>query len=105
MNRPQCFSKSVAKAHSQKTRANKWGVSDDEFSRGPIWPSCVRIGFLPIDDPRDRIAVPRQQSVLDLNVLDRTQDGLFRRRTLGAEMPLQIADPQYEFGDRCCARI
>ena len=47
----------------------------------------------------ERIAVPGQHRVLALDILKRPQDRLGRRRSLSAEMPLQIADPEHQFGD------
>ena len=75
----------------QDKRPDPARIADDEFCRRPFRPPCVGIGFLAIDNFRDRFAIPRQHSIPDLNILEGTQDRFFRRYTLGEEMALQVA--------------
>src|SRR4051794_30628383 len=81
---------------------DKRRIADDEFRWGPVRPPRIGISLLTIDDLGKGFSVPLQYRVLHLNVLERLQDRLFWRRPLCSEMPLQIADPQHQFGD--CGR-
>ena len=46
-----------------------------------------------------------QHRVAPFDIFEFAQDGFGRRFALGPEVPAQIADPQYQFGDRRGARI
>jgi hypothetical protein len=54
---------------------------------------------------RQFLGVPRQYCVHDLDGLEVAQDGFGRGAAAGAEMPLQIADPEHELSDRRSARV
>src|SRR5712691_13525560 len=62
----------------QDKRPDPARIADDEFCRRPFRPPCVGIGFLAIDNFRDRLAIPRQHSIPDLNILEGGGHCLYR---------------------------
>ena len=54
---------------------------------------------------RGQLLPSRQHGVHDLDVVERLQDRLAGGSPPGAEVPLQVADPQHQFGDGDGARV
>ncbi|HBJ87560.1 MAG TPA: hypothetical protein DDZ88_27630, partial [Verrucomicrobiales bacterium] len=69
-------------------------------------PIPTRLGFSIFIKHRLRLAVVGQHSVAALDVLEGAQDRLGRGAlAVDFEVPLQVADPQHEFGDGGGTRI
>jgi len=108
----------VAEAGAEVLAADERRVADDELGRGPLGPTRVAVvvgldaGAVrprPGDRPAARVAgqhlVGLEHGVLDDDVPEGLQDGIVGHAAAGAQMPLQMTDPQHQFGDGRGARV
>src|SRR5690606_30501619 len=84
-------------------------VADYELGLGPVRPPRVGQGLDALAvrnrDFRHWITVPSQNRIHFLDVLEIAKDGLGWCGALGAEMPLQVAKPNHQFGNGSRARV